>query len=62
MTISDLEKQLPKAQFIRIHRSYLIALSFARQLEANHILMDSNQQLPVGKYYKQAVQEKFRDQ
>jgi DNA-binding LytR/AlgR family response regulator len=51
-TLNKLEKLLPEDQFIRIHRSYIIALSKVEYVEGNMVhIGDKN--IPVGKSFRE---------
>lgn len=53
MTISELEKQLP-ANFIRIHRSYIVSKSKINFVDAHEVEI-AGKHLPIGRSYKTAV-------
>jgi DNA-binding LytR/AlgR family response regulator len=53
-SLKELEEALPDKQFVRIHKSYIVAISEILSLEGNIIEVD-NIKLPVGKMYKEAV-------
>ena len=46
-------KQLPDSQFIRIHRSFAVALSFINAYSQNEVSIDENK-LPIGVSYREA--------
>lgn len=50
-SLSSFERELPEQQFIRIHKSYMIALHKIKQIEKNSVLINGKQ-LPVGITYK----------
>lgn len=52
--ISHFEESLPKEQFIRIHRAYLIAKSHIKVITANTIEVASHE-LPIGRSYKNSI-------
>ena len=56
--ISYYEKLLPEAQFLRIHKSYIIALDKIKQIEGNRILIDTHK-IPIGRTYKSVVTRLF---
>lgn len=58
ISLKELEESLPKEQFIRIHKSYIVSINEIASLEGNTLEVDE-QQLPVGKNYKEAVLEIF---
>ena len=53
-TMNDLEKTLPSRQFIRVHRSYLIAVRHIRTIYGNTIEL-GKVAIPIGVNYKDAV-------
>ena len=53
-TMSEMEKILPAKQFIRIHKSYIIALSYVKSIYGNSVDM-KNATLPIGINYKEKV-------
>lgn len=57
-SLKELEEALPENQFIRIHKSYIVAIREINSLEGNMIEIH-NKQLPVGKSYKEAVLKLF---
>jgi len=57
-SLKELEDALPKDNFIRIHKSYIVSVREILSLEGN-ILEVNNTKLPVGKNYKDAVLKIF---
>ena len=57
-SLKELEDALPKEDFIRIHKSYIVSVKEILSLEGN-ILEVNNTKLPVGKSYKDAVLKIF---
>ena len=57
-SLKELEEALPKNQFIRIHKSYIVAIQEILSLEGNLIEV-FNTKLPVGKNYKENVMKIF---
>lgn len=53
-TIKDLQKKLPDDDFIRIHRSYLVAKNKIQAYTTEHIEIGNNI-LPIGPGYRSAV-------
>ncbi|RYG10103.1 MAG: response regulator transcription factor [Chitinophagaceae bacterium] len=51
-TLTSFEEQLPVAQFIRIHKSFILHKKFVNYLEGNMIILKNGVQLPIGKNYK----------
>ena len=55
-TLTGMHEKLPAGNFIRIHRSYIINCSRIDAVKGNKIFL-FDQELPVGKLYKKAVDE-----
>lgn len=56
--ISYLEERLPDEKFIRIHRSYIIAVDKIRSYNATFIEINS-EELPIGRQYKDDVMKQL---
>lgn len=54
MTMSATEEMLPSAQFMRIHRSYIISLSHIRSIDRNDCVYIGDQIIRVTEAYKEA--------
>lgn len=55
-TMNDLEKLLPSRLFIRVHRSYVVAVRHIRTIYGNTIEL-GKVEIPIGVNYKEAVME-----
>jgi DNA-binding LytR/AlgR family response regulator len=55
-TMTEMEKLLPTGQFIRIHRSYIVAVSHIRAIYGNSVEVDGIT-IPIGISYKEKVME-----
>jgi DNA-binding LytR/AlgR family response regulator len=53
-TMNDLEKSLPSRQFIRVHKSYIVALRHIRTIYGNSIEL-GKVTIPIGINYKESV-------
>jgi DNA-binding LytR/AlgR family response regulator len=53
-TMNDLEKSLPARQFIRVHKSYIVALRHIRSIYGNTIELGKTT-IPIGVSYKDTV-------
>lgn len=53
-TMKKLEVQLPKNQFIRIHKSYIAAIDKVELLEGNQVVIGKTK-LPIGASYRERV-------
>lgn len=56
MSMKSLEDELPKAQFVRIHKSFIVSKKFITSVKKNSIFMGTAE-LPVGETYKDVVKE-----
>lgn len=59
-TMKNLEAKLPPEQFIRVHKSYIIALPKVEYLEGNSIKIGDGF-IPIGTTYREAVKALFSD-
>ena len=55
-TMTDMEKLLPAGQFIRVHKSYIVAISHIRAIYGNSVEVDIIT-IPIGISYKDKVME-----
>ncbi|PWU00586.1 MAG: DNA-binding response regulator [Bacteroidetes bacterium] len=55
-TLGEIERSLPSNQFIRIHKSYIVAIDFIQSIYGNTIEIDSTT-LPIGNLYKNNVMQ-----
>ena len=53
-TLTSFTEQLPSERFIRIHKSFMVAIAKIDLIEGNRIHIE-NEKLPIGKIYKQNV-------
>jgi two-component system LytT family response regulator len=51
--IKKIEEQLPKSQFIRVHKSYLVAINKIISIERSRIYIGNNC-IPLGDFYREA--------
>jgi len=57
--LTDLQQQLPPGAFIRVHKSYLVALNHISRLSSKYIgVLD--QQIPLGATYREQVEKALR--
>jgi len=47
---------LPKDQFLRIHKSYLVAIHFIHSLEGNRLFIGDTE-LPIGQTFKLKIDD-----
>jgi len=50
-TMLRLEEQLFNKGFVRTHKSFLVGKRFIRSIDSTRVLLDSGEELPVGKRY-----------
>ncbi|MDB5235751.1 MAG: response regulator transcription factor [Hymenobacter sp.] len=55
-TINGLEEKLSESNFLRIHRSFIVALDKIRTYSARHIEV-ANEELPIGRLFRPRVDE-----
>lgn len=55
-TMNEMEKILPYKQFIRVHKSYIIAVGYIKSIYGNSIELE-NETIPIGISYKDKVME-----
>lgn len=58
MNMKDFEETLPKDDFMRVHKSYLIATDSITAIEGNNAIL-GNLTVPIGITYKDSVQDIF---
>ena len=55
-SLKKLEEELPSEDFMRVHRSYIIALNKIEAIERNHIVI-GNQQIVIAPNYKKTLMD-----
>lgn len=56
LTLKSIESQLPSAQFIKIHQSFVVSLSRISAIEGNQVLL-KNTSLPISRNYRDNVMQ-----
>lgn len=56
-SLKRLTAELPASRFMRIHRSYIVALDRIREANASSVVLDPPVTLPVGESYRPAFRE-----
>jgi DNA-binding LytR/AlgR family response regulator len=56
MSLKSLENQLPSAKFMRVHRSFIIALDKIQIVERGHVIMNNQAQVKIADQYKEKFQ------
>ena len=52
--ISKLEKVLPKAKFLRVHKSFLVSLDKIKSIQGNQIYLEGHK-IPIGQTYRAGI-------
>lgn len=55
MSVKSMEEQLPASKFLRIHKSYIVAVSHITAIRKNSLFLDELE-LPVGDTFRDAIQ------
>jgi DNA-binding LytR/AlgR family response regulator len=56
VSISNIEKLLPKDLFCRVHRSYIISLEHIHKFD-NEIAYVGNRKIPIAKHFKEILKD-----
>ena len=56
MPLKKIEEELPKSQFMRVHRSYIIALNKIDSVERNQVIIN-NHRINISEPYREVFQE-----
>lgn len=59
LSITDMQEKLPESMFVRIHRSFLIAISKIEIYTGNSITIQTNI-IPIGRYYNASLKKIFK--
>ncbi|MHA3788383.1 LytR/AlgR family response regulator transcription factor [Flavobacterium hauense] len=59
ITTNDLERMLPSSQFMRAHKSYIIALDKVDEVMKDHVVIKRNP-IPIGITYRRELAEKLK--
>jgi DNA-binding LytR/AlgR family response regulator len=55
--ISFLEEKLPEGKFLRIHRSFIVAVDKIQAFSATHVELINSKEVPIGRNYKAEVMQ-----
>jgi DNA-binding LytR/AlgR family response regulator len=58
LTFSGIEEQLPSNLFVRIHKSYMVAIAAIQTIDGNEVIT-SSRRLPMSKNYRNEVMSKI---
>ena len=57
--LGTITEPLPKNQFVRVHRSYVINLSYVKTYDKQAIKLTTDQTIPIGKTYTKNFYDKI---
>ncbi len=60
-SLSDLEKQLVPAGFVRTYKSYLVNFKYMHSIEKTQVTLDDGTKIPLSRYKAAEVRERFKD-
>lgn len=55
MTTTKAEQYLPKEQFVRVHKSYIVNVDYIASLNTDYVVLKTNSYLPVGITYRKFI-------
>lgn len=62
LTMKELEERLPGSQFIRVHKSFIVALKQISLMENNELALKKlSKRIPIGANYKDAFIERMKN-
>ncbi len=60
-TLSYIIDKVPKKDFIRIHKSYVININLLKLIDGNRLVLNDNTTLPIGKSYRKLVLDRIEE-
>ena len=60
LTMKRLEELLPPSQFVRTHKSFIVALRQIRSLKPDNVVLANKVNIPVSANYAETVMKKFK--
>lgn len=61
LSLKEVEEKLPKSQFMRIHKSFVVALKQISSMENNELVLKNvSERIPIGASYKEVFLEKMK--
>lgn len=62
LSLKKIEERLPSSQFMRVHRSYIVALKQIVSLTNGELVLKrSSMRIPLGAFYKEAFMNRMKD-
>ena len=59
LTLSAVEDQLPSTEFIKIHKSFLLALNKVKAIEGNEVVVQNGLKVPISRNLKDEVMNRI---
>jgi len=59
-SVKSMQQLFPAAQFIRVHKSFIVAKEKIRRIEKHRIIIGDHQ-IPIGRNYKEELERKISD-
>ncbi|HFK5538432.1 TPA: LytR/AlgR family response regulator transcription factor [Elizabethkingia anophelis] len=59
ITTTEIEKNLQKDFFLRIHKSYIVSVNRINKVSGGRVFIDGDIELPIGSLYKRELLSKF---
>ncbi|TCC88044.1 response regulator transcription factor [Pedobacter frigiditerrae] len=60
VNLKEIEAKLPPSKFARVHRSFIINVDQIQSIEANFIVLQNNERIPLGEAYKKSLKERIQ--
>lgn len=60
-SLANLQEKLKDKDFVRIHRSYLVNLSYIARFENRRLFLKTGESLPIGGTYAKSVRQSFSE-
>lgn len=60
-SMDSLEQHFKNQNFVRVHRSYLVHLSYIERMQSNKLTLRSGAEIPMGVTYAKEVKKKFSE-
>ena len=59
-TMKDIEKKLPKAHFVRVHRSFIVNIHKISAIQSSALLLENgDKEIPIGGSYKDQIGDRI---
>ncbi|MCD8739350.1 response regulator transcription factor [Mucilaginibacter roseus] len=61
LNIKDLDQRLPKNQFLRVHKSFIVSVRHIAMIQGNMVYLTTKESIPIGHTYKEAFTAFMKD-